>query len=332
MPVYNSASYIERAVKSVLEQTFEDFEIVLVDDCSTDGTDRIAAGFAEIDPRVIFFRNRQNRGMVSNWNHCLQLARGEYVRFLFGDDFITNKEALARQIERLDRFPSVSLVSSSRIIVDAEDRQIAVWQGFRELESQGAAKVVQACLELYYIKDGRLKFGCLKNLIGEPSAVMFRRSMALRGFNAEYRQLVDLEMWFHLLRQGNFSYIEEPLVAFRVHEEQQTAANLKDMVHIWEYLSLIKDNARFAYPFLLPPIDRYILMYECHRVIKLNRRDGFYTEHAVYSGVCRIISRRSYRIQLPFFMIILPLYKIAAKVASRILTRYRDIIPVTPLV
>lgn len=331
MPIYNSAAYLRQAIESVLTQSYRDFELLIVDDCSTDGSDALAAEYAAADPRVRFVRNQRNLGMVPNWNYCLQLAQGRYVRYLFGDDYILAADAISRQVAILDAHPRVSLVSSARLVVDENGQTRDLWRGFRDMVDMAPRRVIQACLELYYLKDGRLKFGCLKNLIGEPSAVMFRKEQATRGFNGVYRQLVDLEMWFHLLRQGTFAYCAEPLVAFRQHAAQQTVVNTKALVHIWEYLSLIKDNIRFAYPFMIPPLDSYALMYECYRIVKLNQRDGIFTADIAQSSIAKVVSPTAYRRALPLFLLFLPLYKLAAKLARPLLTRYVELLPDTPL-
>ena len=327
IPVYNSASYLAQAVESVLSQSYPEFELLIVDDCSTDGSAEIAAGYAASDTRIRFIKNERNMGMVGNWNYCLDLAQGIYIRFLFGDDYFVNNNALAIQVERLETYPEASLVSSARLVVDEQGNLLETWQGFRELLSVEPRHVVQACLELFYRRDGKLKFGCLKNLIGEPSAVMFRKSQALRGFDSSYRQLVDLEMWFHLLRQGRFSYITEPLVAFRKHDAQQTVVNNRDLVHIGEYLSLIKDNVSYAYPFFVQPVRTYILVSECYRVFKLNRRDGLFTPEVVRKSVARVISPVKYQLLLPLYLLTLPLYKLMVKVAGVWLTGYSHILP-----
>ena len=331
MPVYNSASYLSQAIESVLSQSYSDFELLIVDDSSNDGSRQISEAYANKDKRIKLILNSKNRGMVPNWNYCIESSKGRYIKFLFGDDYFLANDTLARLKSVLDKSPSVTLVSSSRLVVDDKGNKIGEWQGFRELDCQDSAKVAQACLELFYLKEGRLKFGCLKNLVGEPSAVMFRKEHALRGFNPEFRQFVDLEMWFQLFRQGDFAYIAEPLVAFRKHSGQQTNINTREMVYLWEYLELIKQNVRFAYPFIFPPLDRYLLMFECYRTHNLNRRDGFFTDEVTRNSIARVISPAVYRLQLPLFLALLPFYKLAAKFFAKSLTSYRDILPDLPL-
>src|SRR3954453_9924295 len=86
IPTYNYARYLSEAIESVLEQEFQDYEVVIVDDCSQDESEEVIRRYAARDGRIRFHFNRPNLGMVANWNYCLSLARGEYVQFLFGDD------------------------------------------------------------------------------------------------------------------------------------------------------------------------------------------------------------------------------------------------------
>ena len=141
IPSYNQAQYIRAALDSVLEQAYADFELLVIDDCSTDGTREIVAGYAARDQRVRMIANTVNRGMVCNWNACLEEARGEYVKFVFGDDLLVSSEALGRMVTALDADASVSLVASSRKLIDADGRQtgtscaVSAGRSFRELPS-----------------------------------------------------------------------------------------------------------------------------------------------------------------------------------------------------
>jgi hypothetical protein len=156
--------------------------------------------------------NAVNLGMVNNWNHCLQLARGEYIKFVFGDDKLLRPQALGRMAALLRDNPSATLAASARTILDEKSNVMEIWQPLRGGLHRGR-KIIAACL----IENG--------NLIGEPSAVLFRKSDARRLFDPKYRQVVDLEMWFHLLEKGDLAYTREPFCAFRRHPGQQSARN-----------------------------------------------------------------------------------------------------------
>src|ERR1700691_6171602 len=94
IPTYNYARYLAEAIESVLEQDFQDFELLIVDDCSSDNTAEVVQPFCARDARVRFAVNPTNLGMVNNWQRCLDHARGSYIKFLFGDDTLANPQAL----------------------------------------------------------------------------------------------------------------------------------------------------------------------------------------------------------------------------------------------
>ena len=102
MPAWNGAAYIEQAVSSVLAQTFEDFELLVIDDCSDDDTVAIVSRFD--DPRIRVEVNQSRLGLVGNWNRCLEEASGEYVNIFHQDDVMA-PDNLRRKVELLDQQP-----------------------------------------------------------------------------------------------------------------------------------------------------------------------------------------------------------------------------------
>ena len=222
IPTYNYARFLPEAIESVLAQDFRDFELLIVDDCSADNTAAIVQPFCSRDARVRFTVNAANLGMVNNWNHCLEEARGEYVKFLFADDKLCHPQALGKMAALLESHPSATLAASARAILDEESKVVDVWRPLAEGCHNGR-KIITACL----MENG-------KNLVGEPSAVLFRKSDARRGFDPQYRQIVDVEMWFHLLEKGDLAYTREPLCAFRCHPLQQTEQNTESGIGLKE--------------------------------------------------------------------------------------------------
>ncbi len=85
IPTYNMACFLDEAIESVLTQTFEDFELIVMDNASTDNTEDIVNKYLG-DVRVKYFRNNLNVGMTKNWNKCLLVANGKYIKFLNADD------------------------------------------------------------------------------------------------------------------------------------------------------------------------------------------------------------------------------------------------------
>jgi len=214
VPTYNFARFLPETIDSILEQDFRDFELLISDDCSTDDSAGVIAGYAARDSRIRFQIHPANLGMVQNWNWCLSQARGEYIKFVFGDDKLAGPQALAKLVGLLETNASASLAVSARNIIDENSKVGDVWDHLGPPGLYPGRKVIEKCWEL---------ISC--NLIGEPTAVLFRKRDATRGFDIRYRQIVDLEMWFHLLEKGDLIHTSEALCCFRRHEQQQTKVN-----------------------------------------------------------------------------------------------------------
>lgn len=226
IPTCNYARFLPQAIESVLAQTTGDYELLISDDASSDDSAAVIEHYAALNSRIRYELHRTRLGMVQNWNHCLQRARGDYVKFLFGDDLLASDNALQQMSALLDDHPEATVAASPRLLIDANSRVTGVWDDLSSGIHDGA-EVITRCL-------------CKRsNLIGEPSTIMFRRSAAHRGFDPAFRQIVDLEMWFHLLLQGGLVYANEPLCAFRRHESQQTNVNHRSYVPHLEMLQLL---------------------------------------------------------------------------------------------
>jgi glycosyltransferase involved in cell wall biosynthesis len=231
IPTYNYARYLPEAIESVLEQDFRDLELLIVDDSSSDNTAEVVQPFCARDARVRFAVNSIHLGMVKNWNYCLQQARGEYVKFLFADDKLYHPGAISKMVELMERNPSAVLAASARSILDENSRVVDVWRSLGDGRHNGR-NVIAACL----MQNG-------KNVVGEPSAVLFRKKDALRGFNEQYLQMVDVEMWFHLLEHGDLAYTREPLCAFRCHASQRAERNTSSGLGWKEHAVFLSDYA-----------------------------------------------------------------------------------------
>src|SRR5215207_1517689 len=102
LPVYNGENYLAEAIDSVLAQTYQNFELIISDNASTDSTEEICRDYAARDRRIRYFREPQNRGAAWNFNHTFELARGEYFKWVAHDDVI-GPQYLARTVDQLDR-------------------------------------------------------------------------------------------------------------------------------------------------------------------------------------------------------------------------------------
>src|SRR3954464_8515957 len=102
LPTYRYGRYLAEAIDSVLTQDFRDFELLISDDHSPDGSAEIIRGYAARDGRIRFQIQPRNLGMVPNWNWCLAEARGDYIKYVFGDDRLCSPAALGRMLALLE--------------------------------------------------------------------------------------------------------------------------------------------------------------------------------------------------------------------------------------
>lgn len=207
IPTYRGAGTIGAAIDSVLAQSFADFELVVVDDGSPDGTGALVA--ARNDRRLRLIRNARNLGPQGSWNRCLELARGEFVKLLPHDDLL-HPDCLARQVQALDsdRDGRLALAFCARDVIGPDGRVL--------LRRRGLPGAVEGPVSRAQVLRGCLRYGT--NVVGEPGAVLFRRTLAQRvgGFDMRHPYVIDLEYWLRLLEHGDGWYCDEALASFRV--------------------------------------------------------------------------------------------------------------------
>jgi glycosyltransferase involved in cell wall biosynthesis len=206
IPTYNGARFIERTLRSVLAQRYDDYEIVLGDDGSTDGTLDLVARFDDERLRVVPGVSGVNA--PANFNRLIAAAEGRYVKLLCQDDMLY-PDCLARQVEAMRRGEphGVVLVSCQRDIVDDDDRIVYRNRGWRQ-----AAGVVEGGWAM------RANVRAGTNLIGEPSATLCVREVLqeVGGYSLDQSYMVDLDLWMRMLDRGNLYYLPESLCTFRV--------------------------------------------------------------------------------------------------------------------
>ncbi len=205
IPAFNQEQYIDATVESVLSQTFTDFELIIVDDCSPDGTyDRLQR---YSDPRIRLFRNERNLGLEGNWNAAVSKAQGTFVKVLCGDDLLY-PDCLEKQVGVLlhPDNASLALTATSRSTLTTSGKQVFSRSFFKKnTRLPGIAAIRES------IRRGT-------NIFGEPGAVLYRRELLKKTglFDGSIPYLIDLDMWIRLLRHGDALMLAEPLFGFRV--------------------------------------------------------------------------------------------------------------------
>jgi len=225
IPVYNGARHLVECLESVLAQNFHDLEILISDDGSRDNSLDIIKQFAARDSHIRWWQNPRNVGLTPNTNVCIQQARGEYLKFLHQDDLLLSIEAIRKLVTALDEHPNATLAGCLPHLTGKNSRPNLLLHRPGCLNGK---KTIVACLEQN------------ANLIGTPSHTMCRRRHAQRGHDERFTGFMDFEMWCHLLEQGDYVYLAEPLASWRVHEHHHTARARESGINDFEHLQFME--------------------------------------------------------------------------------------------
>jgi glycosyltransferase involved in cell wall biosynthesis len=205
MAVYNGETYLRDTVSSILNQTFRDFEYIIVNDGSTDNTENILARFT--DSRIIVIRNEQNRGLAYSLNKGLAIAQGNYIARIDAGDLAV-PDRLEKQVTFLDQHPEIGIVGSYCSLVDEISDII------------GIARVPLQDLEIRWIS-------LLTNPFIHPS-VMFRRDILCQyhlSYEPTFQASQDYELWTRLLEYTQGANLEDVLTVYRICSNSITSSH-----------------------------------------------------------------------------------------------------------
>lgn len=209
VPCYRLAGFLGDCVESILAQSFDDFEILIMDDCSPDDTPRVAASFT--DPRVRCIRNPTNLGHLENYNEGIRLARGRYLWLISADDRLRSRGVLATFVAALDCDPDVTFAFCPAM----------------SLEGAREAGVVPFCWvpPAVTVLEGRdlLRRLLRNNMIAAP-AVLARKSCYLGAglFPLDLPFAGDWYFWCRFALEGRVACFPEPMVYYRQHPGSMT--------------------------------------------------------------------------------------------------------------
>lgn len=259
VPLYNPGAYIEPTIMSVVNQTYPHWELILVDDCSTDGSDttveRLLASIG--DSRIKYYVNPTRLGMVGNWNRAVELATGEFIK-LSGQDDLLRPDCIAAQAAILQQHSGVTVVTCARQVISPRGRPV----------------LVRSALPREGIHDGRQTIRrCLRagtNIIGEPVAVLFRASTlgTKNLFEPSIIYCTDLDLWLRLLGHGDLYFVAAPKSSYRIHAGAATRRLESQVVE--DFFRLIRRMEERGY-FKLHPMRRLWLRLKV-RILTFSRK------------------------------------------------------------
>lgn len=200
MPAYNAEKYIREAIDSILDQTFRDFEFIIINDCSTDRTEEIILSYD--DPRIIYLKNEKNLGVAETLNRGIEIARGEYIARMDADD-ISLPERFEKQADCLDSHEEIAVLGSN----------LELFTGDTILEIRcPSSNTEQMKVDLLFFCG-----------LAHPSVMM--RTAVIRefgGYDLAYEGLEDYELWCRVIEKYEITTLPEVLFRYRVHDTQVT--------------------------------------------------------------------------------------------------------------
>jgi glycosyltransferase involved in cell wall biosynthesis len=211
LPVYNGEQYIAIAIKSVLAQTFSDFELLILDNCSTDNTLDIIRTFR--DSRIRLIVNPKNLGMIGNWNLAVSLATGKYIKILSHDDLLA-PSCLAEQINGFLKYQNIGIVTCKKRIIN--ESGVVVMPGFGLF---GFTRIINGRRAIKKsMRAGR-------NIIGEPSVVLLDAKLLRASGDFEQPQFTpDIKMWFKMLKGSNLLFLNKSLASYRISSSSTSSS------------------------------------------------------------------------------------------------------------
>jgi glycosyltransferase involved in cell wall biosynthesis len=236
LPCYNAAAFIEETLHSVLNQTFVDFECLVIDDASTDQTCALVERIAAQDARVKLFRKEQNTGYTESLNMGIGLARGRYIARMDADD-ICMPQRFEKQVAFMEANPGCVMCGSAYRLIHNNHTV------------QGPVTHSDIMLGLLY-----------GNVFCHPS-VMIRNEILRKNnirYDTRYEPSEDYSMWVHLSNFGTLANLPDVLLAYRLHPE--SVSNSRSLVQ-----KKLADEIRMSI------IQKQIKIFSGERIHKLNR-------------------------------------------------------------
>ncbi len=265
IPTYNGEKYIEETLNSALNQTYQNIEIIITDDHSSDQTVAICKSYAKRDKRIKVFKNDTNLGLVNNWCESINKANGQWVKFLFQDDIL--EEHCVTHMIHTALTHDVNFVVCNReyFFEDGFDPKIkrfyteklikteTIFTSERVYDPQESARLIAPHV--------------FNNCMGEPPTILFNKDIYTRkDFPDNYVQLIDYIFILNNILMKPFVFIPDKLVRFRVHGSSESMrnneVNTEDTKAFYKYLYVqYFERIQICHDILVNPIFKDVKKY-----------------------------------------------------------------------
>ena len=213
LPVYNGEKYLEKALDSILSQTFSDFELIISDNASTDRTQEICQTYVAKDQRIRYSRNQENLGAAKNYNRVVEVCSGKYFKWIAHDD-VYAPEYLERCVEILDHKPDIILCYPRTVFIDEDDQVIDYYIDGFDLRSPKPHK---------RFRDALNASSWCNPVLGLIRIDYLRRTVLIGNYPSSDKVLLA-----ELALLGQYYEIPEHLFFRRLHSQNSVKINTTD--------------------------------------------------------------------------------------------------------
>lgn len=245
IPTYNGSQYIEKCIESCLAQSYRNIEIIVCDDCSSDSLINVLNPYLKKDCRITFYQNEKNLGLVGNWNKCMNYASGEYIKWLFQDDWM--------DVNAIEEFVEIAnkgydfIVSKRNFILNelaTDEDKMYYSKKVKTLENYFNQDEIGCYFPTSKIKDIVVSNIAL-NFIAEPSLIFFKRTLIKEVglYDHLFHQICDLEYNMRLASKVGVYVLNKPICHFAIHAQSTTNANVNNKYFQLRFI----EQAYYAY-------------------------------------------------------------------------------------
>lgn len=208
IPAYNNEKVIERTLKALVNQTYQNIEIIVVDDCSRDRTCDVVNSLN--DDRIKLFQNENNLGMSGNWNMCVSKANGEFVKLICADD-ILEPDSIEKEVKCISENQNIVMTINDSKMINDSDEEVGTFPRYHKKGIINGKTLAQKSL-------------IVSNYFGMPSAVLMRKSVfdKVGGFDYAYHYILDFDLWIRIALEGDVYVMPEKLNHFRLRSDSNT--------------------------------------------------------------------------------------------------------------
>jgi glycosyltransferase involved in cell wall biosynthesis len=246
VPTFNGELHLGQCLDSALAQTFSDFELLVVDDHSTDGTLTIAGQYAAQDPRVRIETGSANIGMVNNWNRAVELARGDWIKFLFQDDTLA-PDCVSALLARADAHKTQFAACFRNFLIEPGTPESSLG-----LYKSNVRQISALYKDAFLPPEAVARFATRNvgiNFVGEPTVTLIHQEIfhKVGTFDPAIVQRVDTEFWVRAGLASGIAMERKVLASFRVHERSASATNYATRQFADNYLDTLAMFYRYLY-------------------------------------------------------------------------------------